>query len=144
MALEYKIEWIIDEKRSFKESAFIHLTKELPCFQARISKEAYTLAKCKTDAILEEDPEAFDAEAQCSQICELVDKLFAIEGIVEVSIKSYQVYVTKAELFYWDALMPSVLNVLLEELDENTLFEKVGSRSTASQVGNVGNDFLGF
>lgn len=130
MALEFKIEWFRDEKRPTQAGAFIHLTKELSCFQDLITKEEAALINCQTEAILEENPDAFDAEAQCSQICELANKMFEIEGVVEVSLRSYQVFVVKAELFNWDDIIPEVLDLLLEDTGETVLFEKIGSRLT--------------
>lgn len=109
MALDYKIEWFRDGESPSNQGAFIHLGKDIPCYMDFITKEEYALLE--------------DADK-----CDLVTSLFAIEGVVEVSCKAYRVYVIKAELFYWESILASVLLLLKSTLSEDSLNERPGSR----------------
>jgi len=111
MALDFKIEWFRDGTKPTQEGMFVHTTQDLPAYQELIGKEDY---------------EALDE----SEKSDYVTGLFAIPGVVEVSVKAYQTYVIKAELFKWTDLSSTVISYIGSELGESTFNELPGSRMT--------------
>jgi len=113
MALNFKVEWFRGEESD--EGMFVHTQIDMPCYQELIDKEEYNL---------------YLPEERCT----LINNLFAIPGIVEVSVKAYRVYVVKAELFKWDTLAGQVLGVIGTALGQSTYNELPGSRLTLDSV----------
>lgn len=115
MALNYKIEWFRDGDVPSQQGMFVHTTEDMPCYQEFITKEDYV-------------------ELSDSEKCDFVTALFAIEGIVEVSVKAYRVYVIKAELFQWESLAVSVVQLIGTTLGESVYNEQPGSRMNVESV----------
>lgn len=109
MTLNFKIEWFRDDDNPSQAGMFVHTQLDMPCYQSLITKEAY-------------------AALAASAKCDFVTGLFAIDGVVEVSVKAYRVYVIKAELYDWDTIATLVIGHIGYNLNETTYNELPGSR----------------
>ena len=113
MALDYKIEWFRDNGKPSNQGLYVHTAIDMPCYHDLVTKEDYP-----------NDPNH----------CDFVTGLFGIQGIVEVSVKAYQVYVIKAEVFHWEDLVPAVLYYVANYLGQTSVNELPGSRMTVGGI----------
>lgn len=106
MALKYKIEYILPSGPS-DDSVYIHIKEdECDSHQERIGKEDYCDSTDKKT---------------------LIDSLFEVEGVVEVSVKAYRVWIMKSPIYNWEEIILPVLYVLRDHFGETSISPLPGS-----------------
>lgn len=115
MSLQFKIEYTKDNSKPSAVGAYIHIRKEPPVFQDLISKEEFF-----------SQPEGNRNEFLLS--------LFLVPGVVDVACRSYCVYIGKGELFDWNTVLTSVIQILLPAVGESSVLEMPGSRIDINPV----------
>lgn len=100
MALDFRLEFLYDESDSADAGVYIHMRQDPPVYQDHVTKEDFAIS---------EEPEDF------------VSALFEIEGVVEVSVKAYRVWIMKSPVFTWLEVLTPTMNTLKTLLGESTL-----------------------
>lgn len=108
MALQYKLEFLYDETSAGDASVYIHLRENTPVYQARLNKEDYE--------ILESD-----------QQDDFISALFNIGGVVEISLKSYRIWIMKSPVYTWQEVIDPLLYYLMTFYGESGLSALPGS-----------------
>jgi hypothetical protein len=107
MALDYKLEFNTPTGPS-DDSVYIHLRVDVPKYISRVGKEEYELL----------DPSDQDA---------FFDGLFAVPGVVEISVKAFRVWIMKSPIFNWEEVIVPVLAFLQGFYGEDTFNQLPGS-----------------
>ena len=111
MALRYKLEFNYDDEDPSDMGVYIHLKGvNPPIYRSHIDKEDY-------DVLPDEEKHDF------------LTGLFNIEGVVELSVKAYRVWLMKHPPYDWDEVMLPVLQFLQDEFGETELSPLPGSAS---------------
>lgn len=90
MALFYKLEYLTDESENADDAVYIHYRFNPPFYLAHIDKEEY-------DILPDEEKHEF------------ATVLFNIQGVVELSLKAYRIWLMKSPIYTWQEVIDPVL-----------------------------------
>ena len=71
---------------------------------------------------------------------ELVKALFSIEGLTEVALRSYEIWVDKGSVFEWDDLIPKILPIIKTLSSDGKLKEKLPCLDSRYYCSDCGGD----
>jgi hypothetical protein len=112
MALKYFTEFVKDNDSGLEESVFIHLTRDVPVYQSRLSKEEW---------VANGSYPAF------------INGLF-VDGVTDVQSTSYRVLVSKSPIYQWEDILDDVLSFLITYFGETVGEEQPNSGRTLDDV----------
>ncbi len=94
MPLFYKIEQLTDETQPSDDAIYLHLRANPPTYLSHMDKEEY-------DLLPDEEKHEF------------ATTLFNIEGVVELSLKAYRIWIMKSPIYTWQEIVDPVLAYLV-------------------------------
>lgn len=94
MALFYKLELLTDKSQPSDDAVYIHIRENPPIYLSHIHKERY-------DILPPEEKHEFPST------------LFSIEGVVELSLKAYRIWLMKSPIYSWKEVIEPVLAYLV-------------------------------
>lgn len=108
MALQYKLEFVYDDKSSADASVFIQLRSDPPVYHSRITKEDYV---------------TLDVEDQD----DFLTGIFNVDGVVELSSKAFRIWIMKSPTYAWNEVLSPLLDFLMTEFSETEILALPGS-----------------
>ena len=94
MPLFYKIEQLTDETQPADDAIYLHLRANPPTYLSHMDKEEYDLLPAEEKH-------------------EFATVLFSIEGVVELSLKAYRIWIMKSPIYTWKEVIEPVLAYLV-------------------------------